>query len=320
MEARLPQGVYCLANDKVIEWTIAFCESLRAHEPALPLVVIPFDDHVDRLSRLAERYRFAILRDPSLERLDRIGTLFYPGDPTARHMFRKLAAFWGPFDRFIFLDSNIVVLGTLGSILSAGIGYDLVRFDTDIKPVYKSGPFRDEMVRAHGARGFNAGAFISRRGALTLDRVEGLAVDALAVKDHFMPAGDQPFLNYCFDMSGLRMEALSDLIPAMASCVWAAQAPVRRVRGAYRVLDKTRPVSTARSVPLLHWAGYRCNRHIPNRTIYLRYRLRAYGTTLERLIYVWRFFESQRFFDVRRALPGLWRYLSRRLSTSARKE
>ncbi len=308
------RGIYCLANDKVLDWTIALCQSLRVHEPLLPLIIIPFDERLDRLSRFAERYRFTILRGPSLERLDRIGALFYPDSPVDTHAFRKFAAFWGPFDQFVFLDSDIVALSALSEVMPACAGYDLVHLDFDMDRVYERGPFREEMVRVHGARGINTGAFVARRGALTLDTIERLSTDALAVKDNFVPLAEQPFMNYCLDKTGLRMAWLADIVPDVAGFVWAAQTPIRRAHGIYRLHAAKRPPSAWPRMPLLHWAGYRCDWRIPNRAIHLRYRLGACQTAHERLVYLWRFFEIERLSHMRGALHRLRRYLSRSLA------
>src|SRR5260370_3390370 len=48
----LARGVYTLANDPMYDWLVAFLESLREHEPALPIVVIPLDDRISRIKRL----------------------------------------------------------------------------------------------------------------------------------------------------------------------------------------------------------------------------------------------------------------------------
>mgnify|MGYP006381690867 CR=1 FL=1 len=37
-------GVYCLANDLVLDWALALFESLREFAPELPLLVIPYDE------------------------------------------------------------------------------------------------------------------------------------------------------------------------------------------------------------------------------------------------------------------------------------
>ena len=63
-DKELARGVYTLANDPMYDWLVAFLESMREHEPDLPIVVIPFDDRIERVARLRGKYCFAIMDDP----------------------------------------------------------------------------------------------------------------------------------------------------------------------------------------------------------------------------------------------------------------
>ena len=54
-------GVYCLANDVVIEWFEAFIRSYQLENSALPLTVIPFDDNISRLKALQARFQFELM-------------------------------------------------------------------------------------------------------------------------------------------------------------------------------------------------------------------------------------------------------------------
>ena len=41
-------GAYCLANDAVLDWTLALLASLRRFAPRLELRVIPYDERQER--------------------------------------------------------------------------------------------------------------------------------------------------------------------------------------------------------------------------------------------------------------------------------
>ena len=58
-------GVYCLANDLVLEWALALFESLREFAPGLPLMVVPYDERQDALGRRLAVKRRALYRHPS---------------------------------------------------------------------------------------------------------------------------------------------------------------------------------------------------------------------------------------------------------------
>jgi hypothetical protein len=42
-------GVYFSDNDRVYDWTIAFLNSYQTFNPNLRLILIPLNDHCDRL-------------------------------------------------------------------------------------------------------------------------------------------------------------------------------------------------------------------------------------------------------------------------------
>lgn len=162
-------GAYCLCNDVVLDWALALFESLRTYEPELELRLIPYDERMDEIARVAARFGYSVLESPEIAALDALGRRFYPEEEFAARGFRKLAAFQGPFDRFFSFDSDVVVLGPLGPLGRAieSAGADLAHFDTDLDQVYRPGPLRDELVAGRDARGFNAGLFAARRGWLS---------------------------------------------------------------------------------------------------------------------------------------------------------
>src|SRR5690242_11964430 len=94
-DVKPPLGVYFLANDRVLHWTIACLESLRIQEPDARLVLIPFNQQVDRIVALRDRYRFEVFDPPELAALDDVGARFFPSQQVPRHTFRKFAVFWG---------------------------------------------------------------------------------------------------------------------------------------------------------------------------------------------------------------------------------
>src|SRR5690348_16398072 len=65
--SRMPRtGVYFLANDSIYDLAVAFLKSFRIHNPAAALCLIPYDDQISRLSRLASQYNFFCLSDATL--------------------------------------------------------------------------------------------------------------------------------------------------------------------------------------------------------------------------------------------------------------
>jgi hypothetical protein len=271
--------VYFLANDRVLDWAVAFLESFRRHNPELPLAAIPFADDTAALRRLTTRYRFRVLDHPDLGRLDQLGRgfgdrLFANGRTHLIGTFRKLAAFSGEFEVFLFLDADVVVLDDLRPFLRAVAagGQRLLYCDADLDQVYRPGPFREEMVRAHGARGFNTGAWGSARNALTVGDLEEVHRQALRVQESFAPTSEQPFLNFCFDVLRLPYARYCDVVEDTAVLHWAGYPHYRCRGGRWEVSDPSAP-DYGKNVRLLHWAGTGMGWAAPYRELFLGYRL-----------------------------------------------
>jgi len=261
-------GIYCLGNDRVLDWLIAFASSLRRQEPARRVILIPFDDRVERMRRFARTFGFDVFDDPVLERLDAIGRAVWPAHPQRAGIMRKLAVFAGPLERFLYLDADVVVLRPLEPYFAA-LGWsaaDILYFRADIDEVYRPGSLRHEVPTV----GFNTGAFGGRHGVLTAAAVEPLVDRAIADMAGFADTAEQPFVNYWASLCGLATESFNELVPAMTDA-WAGM----RIRphGDDYVLDDPRVTERGRPVSLVHWAGYRPDFWMPLRALFLQSRL-----------------------------------------------
>lgn len=277
------RGLYTLANDGVYDWLVAFLESRSVYEPDLPLVVIPFDDRMERVRALQNRYPFEVMADESLKALDEVGARYFPDDPKWPHAFRKFAAFWGPFEKFIFVDSDVVLLGPLDEFFDRAEAshVEYVCGDIDVDWVFAPGPLRDQIVASGVTTGFNTGFFMSSRNVLTLVQVQRIGEEGLAIRSELPPiVGEQPFINWCVAVAGLKVQTYFDLVPGICFSTWAMRRPVANVDGAWRLLDK-KWGDVGRRMPLLHWAGYGLDLMMPNKRIFLRFRL-AHATNRER--------------------------------------
>jgi hypothetical protein len=263
------QGLYCLANDGVIDWLIAFLRSVRAQPSMreLPITVIPYDDRLDRTMGLRDRYRFDVLDDPALGELDRLGQrVAWPPRERMPH-FRKLAAFWGPYEEFLFLDADIVVVDDLMPFLRlAGEDRaDLLYFDHDVAQVYRAGAALPFDVRV--SSGFNTGAFASRRGVLDLGELRSLAEAAEPFREAFVDVGEQPFVNFVFDTTGRTAEPFAERVPDLAAALRAGLGLELAADG-WRLAGANGP-----RVPMVHWAGFTPTPWMPHKALWLEHRL-----------------------------------------------
>jgi hypothetical protein len=244
-------GIYCLANDGVIEWFEMFARSLRHFHPTLPLTVIPYNSQTTRLEQLTSKYRFDLIPEAEVAQFEALEPKIMNMNRHAG-MFRKWASFFGPYDEFILFDADIAIAMPLGDIFSAFAtsGCDFLYFDTDITMVY-----RPEHVAAmqakYGSPGFNAGTFGSRKGVITWELLWQMADKAAADRHLFEPMQvDQPFLNYVFDTLPRRMTSLHALLPELSPKPWA-RVPFRLDHAHDRAVD-----GDGRQMPFIHWAGY----------------------------------------------------------------
>ena len=267
-------GIYCLANDAVSDWAVAFLASLRLAAPKLPVVIIPYDARTDRLRGLQRIHPFELWNDlATLAMLDDVGRAINPG---SSQTFRKLAAFWGPFDRFLFLDSDVIV--------STGVEEPLWALDPttptflcgdlDMEQVFRPSVLRDEIEASGRISGFNTGFFASTRDAISKESVLDHCAQAQAVRSWFVPgAQEQPFLNWSVWRSGISVRSIAAATPDASTYTSARRRPLRRsADGTIRVFD---PASDdyGRRMLVVHWAGFRCTSRMPNRALFLRYRL-----------------------------------------------
>lgn len=267
-------GCFTLANDLVLDWTLALLASLRQFAPDLPLVVIPFDDRQAALSGHVDRFGHRYLESPEVDRMHELGRRFYPSDDFSARGFRKLAAFSGPFDRFLFLDTDVLALGPLEDLLEAiaSAPADLVYFDTDVEQVFRPGPLRRALESRHELVGFNAGLFASRQGLLDADRLADCLSDLSSDwSNELVPNAEQPFLNLYALRAGWRRARASELVRDTCSTCWAAAGRLEFDGHAYRLRDSGR-WDEGRRMRFAHWAGFRLAPEMPNRPTWSEFR------------------------------------------------
>lgn len=264
-------GIYFMANDAVLDWAIAFLNSVRLHNPRTPMLLIPYDIRIHRLMALRRDYGFEVYEDASFAVLEELADHLV-SCPSSRTRYRKFAAFWGPFERFLFLDADIIVLDNVQELFDAlsDSGAGLLYGDADLDQCYHPGPFRDMMVSRYNARGINSGFWAARKGLFNLAEIQALGEQAQSFKHHFIHT-DQPFLNYCLDQSGVDYHAFGDVLPDLATRHWPDPG-LRREPDAYRWKGRNSP-QFGRRVKVLHWAGFTSvNQILPYQRLYLEHR------------------------------------------------
>ena len=265
------EGIICLANDGVVEALRALCRSIRVHDPGRHVTVIPFDDQLAQTRDVLDAFGFDLFQDESLARMEALGHRYWPDGALPPHVMKKFCAFWGPYERFLFLDADIVLLRSAEPYFAAfrDSGADFMYFRPDIENVYRPGPVRETMIEQYGTAAFNSGTFLGRRGALTPERVEELEREARPLRHGFVDNLEQTFANFCVDAAGLRKIDGQTVPYAVAGALMR----VRREGADWVMRDARVPEEMGRPVGIMHWAGYATGPYMPYRRMFLDYRL-----------------------------------------------
>mgnify|MGYP001809833411 CR=1 FL=1 len=145
-------GICTLGNDVVFDQIVALLNSIEVNQGKdTPVCIYPYDNRLERLSsEVAKRPNVTIYDDQaSIDRWDSFVkaawdtcTLAKKLWPNSYHRFgthRRYGAFDGPFDRFVYMDADTLLLKPLDRIFQQLESDDFVVFDfqhTDISHVY----------------------------------------------------------------------------------------------------------------------------------------------------------------------------------------
>jgi hypothetical protein len=256
------RGMYFLANDKVIDQAVTFLNSVRAHNPEIPLCLIPYDRKIERVRALAQRYNFLTIEDESLlSWCDSISLEFHESTCRGRGMYRKLAAWFGPFEEFLYIDLDAVVLR------SVDVVFPLLR-EFDVITSYSNDPHGRKFVWLDSIKpnGYisqeeidysaNMGSILSSRGLLTRSLVDSLVPGAKALSPHMeLRCFDQPFNNYVVVKSTKRYTSLRRLNQRSAGRPWPEECWPGDDKWRIALDGKATYNGEPRELLHIHWSG-----------------------------------------------------------------
>ena len=251
------RGVYFLANNAVFEQVVAFLRSFRTHNPDIPLCLIPFDGAFDKIAALKDAYSFFVFDGPGLlANCDAISEKFHGH---VLGTYRKLVAWEGIFETFIYIDVDTVVTDSIDFAFEQLKHGDYIASHSNIEHircwVWKDNVYATNLLtEPQIAYSTNTGFFVSRRGVLPMKYCMAKVTGALELKDSMeLDCMEQPFLNYLVVTSGYSytslLKLLIDGIVPSVSLEWWAGTPEGKVDGG-KLLDPC-----GAGVFLVHWAG-----------------------------------------------------------------
>ncbi|MFK8182175.1 MAG: Npun_R2821/Npun_R2822 family protein [Phormidesmis sp.] len=270
------RGVYIVANDKVAENAIALLSSLRLHDPDVPVYLIPFnDDYHTVATRLSTLYNVQLFPDLAFltALTDKIGEIFPRDFLALPNKMRKLAAWFGPLDEFLYIDTDILfftpVSDTLAYLDQADFIWCDYHFKGGLEDVFSTvvpeqGIFDEAALKDV----FNSGLWGSKKSALSLEQLYVLLSECAAHREYFDFSNgttDQPIMNY------LVLKAIPtrlNIVKANPGEPGSWGGTPHFERSGDVLMDGDRPLR------YLHWAGTPMRPGGPYRDLWEHYRYR----------------------------------------------
>jgi hypothetical protein len=257
----MSRGIYITANDKVTDHAIALLNSIRAYDPETPVVLIPYDENFHEVASILKS-RFGVTLYKDLEFIDRLSKRLHStfGEKffARPNQFRKQACWFGEFDEFLYIDTDIVVFEKIIDNLNHFDKYDFLSCDYQhrggIKNVFSEAVIHKNVFSSDELEDiFNGGWWASKKGLISEQDIYETFAECAAHPEYFdftQKTSDQPIINY---MILKRIEKrfnlvnLDDQVPGS----WAGS--THFIREGDILIDP----SYDRPLQYLHWAGVR---------------------------------------------------------------
>lgn len=219
----MTDGIYTLANDYVYDQLVALLNSIEANAGDIPVCIIAYDDNLDRVrAEVEKRENVTLMDDPVMfERWEEFSKQVWKTHPHALQTWEREKGIAGvyrlscnhryaafdadaPFDRFIYLDADTLVLGSPSIIFDALDDHDFVVYDFQHKdPSHIFNLKSSKLLKVFNQDQINtqifcSGCFASKRGLFTQEQRDWV-VSKLADGEAevlYLAAPNQSVLNY----------------------------------------------------------------------------------------------------------------------------
>ncbi|MCA2619537.1 MULTISPECIES: Npun_R2821/Npun_R2822 family protein [unclassified Microcystis] len=294
-------GICTLANDRVYDQLVALLNSIEVNGGKdIPVCVYPYDDNTERIkAEIAQRPKVQLFDNQEIiERWDNFAKSAWEPHPTAKerwlkagsrgyHRFgthRRYCAFDGPFDRFIYMDGDTLLMSPLDRVFAQLDNYDCVVYDfqhKDITHVYEvTSPklleiFPQERLNQEifcsGFYGSKKGLFDGERRNWLLEQLRAGEAEIL-----YPMAPDQTIVNYMMMRSNFSIYNLALQLPKEERTGCCVTSPH------FQALDNNILYDRGKRLTYLHYIGLSSslftrlcsgeNLDFPYRDIFLHYR------------------------------------------------
>ncbi|MEH2305677.1 Npun_R2821/Npun_R2822 family protein [Nostoc sp.] len=222
-------GICTLGNDYVFDQLVALLNSIDVIlGPETPVCIYPFDDQTQRIAdEIAKRPNvFLYDNQESINRWDQFMLSAAPErlNRSKSRLYgahRRFCAFDGPFDKFIYLDADTLVMNSLTSVFEKLDTYDFVVYDFQFKDVSKiynvNSPKLLEVFEQKriDSEIFCSGFYGAKRGTFNLEQRDLLISHLQNGEAEILygGAGEQPLINYMVMRSNLSIYNFARQLP-----------------------------------------------------------------------------------------------------------
>jgi hypothetical protein len=235
-------GICTLANDRVLDQVIALINSIGSvMGPEFPICIFPYDDQCDRLAmEIQDRPNVQLFTDQTvLDYWEQETKRIWDACPHAKKRWagitsdpyyrlgvhRRFGAFSGPFDRFLYMDADTILLQDISPIFHQLDSYDWITYDfqhRDVSHVYNCNS--EKLLQVFTPHQidreiFCSGFYASKRGIFSQAQLE-TCLTALQSGEHeilYEMAPDQTILNYWVMRSSLSIYNYAVELPTSES-------------------------------------------------------------------------------------------------------
>lgn len=257
----MSRGIYITANDRVIDQAIALLNSIRCYDEETPIVLIPYNENYRTIAPILNE-RFGVTLYPDLELVDRLSKKLHQffGDKffARPNQFRKQACWFGNFDEFLYIDTDVVVFEKIVDRLSYLSHYDFLCCDYQhnggIANVFTSKVIEDKIFTELELRDiFNGGWWASKKNLISENLLYKTFAECAAHPEYFdfsQKTSDQPIINYTILKN---INRRFNLVRCPGGCPgnWAGSSHF--IREGHKLIDP----KIGQNLPYLHWAGIR---------------------------------------------------------------
>lgn len=268
------RGIYIVANNKVKENAIALLNSIRLYDPDTEIFLIPFNDDYQDVATSLERHQVQIF--PDLVFLDQftqmIADTFDRDFLALPNKMRKLTAWFGPLDEFLYIDTDIIVFEKIADVLNFLLDSDFVCCDyhykgRNLKDIFSPAVKEQQIFSDADLQDvFNSGFWASRKGTISQEQMQKLLAECAAHREYFdfsSQTTDQPILNYLVLKSIAKRLNLVKLSEEESGS-WAGMGHFREKD--FILYDRHKPLR------YLHWAGIAMRPGAPYQELWEHYR------------------------------------------------